>query len=91
MMLNAEFLGFRPSQIGAASLLLAVKLNHSVCDREKNLKDRKILTSELDLHARPLKMWDPAVEKLTGLSVIRDVKPLYITLFNRIFKPKVLI
>ena len=91
MMLNAEFLGFRPSQIGAASLLLAVKLNHSICDSEKSLKDRKILNSEPDLHARPLKMWDPAVEKLTGLNVIRDVKPLYITLFNRIFKPKVLI
>ena len=91
MLLNAEFLGFRPSQIGAASLLLAVKLNHSISDREKNKKDKKILTSELDLHARPLKTWDPAIEKLTGLSVIRDVKPLYTTLFNRIFKPKVLI
>ena len=87
MMLNADFLRFRPSQIGTVSFLLAVKISFYSRNERRDAEGYRNLNDELDPHAKPLEMWTPAVEQLTGLSLTTDIKPLYYKLFRHIFKP----
>ena len=73
MMLNADFLRFRPSQIGTTSFLLAVKISFYTRNESKETEGYRNLNDELDPHAKPLQLWTPAVEQLTGLSLTRDI------------------
>ena len=87
MMLNADFLRFRPSQIGTVSFLLAVKISFYTRNERRDTEGYRNLNDELDPHAKPLQMWTPTVEQLTGLRLKKDIQPLYSKLFRCIFKP----
>jgi len=73
MQKDASFLQYKPSQMAAASLTLAVRTHF---DR----KVAKTLVGSRDLQYQvydEMKMWTSNIEKITGVSVENDLRPVY--------------
>lgn len=91
MLLHSNFLCFQPSQIGASSLLLAIRINFHSLKVDSGKEGDDVILPFNDERSTPLQMWTPEVERLTGLTCAGQVEPAYKLLFSRVLKPRTVV
>ena len=78
MLRNADFLQFRPSQIAAAAITMAIRTHYDTKFKDIILSKHDFLDETYDV----MKMWTAEVEVTTKISVEDDLRPVYRLLKN---------
>ena len=97
---NDQFLNYKPSQIAAASLLLAINLSSStivaetfgfkkfpypeVLPEQKLQPTTPLNSNQISMPNNPLRLWREEIKQLTLLSPSRDIKDVYTKLIQTI-------
>ncbi len=73
MLLEGDFLQYRPSQIASASLILSMKMNNELNNSIKNYLFGSPEQTEEEVGT----LWNEKIEKLTGIDFNVDIKPVF--------------
>ena len=80
MLRNADFLQFRPSQIAAAAITMAIRTHYDTKFKDIILSKHDFLDETYDV----MKMWTAEVEVTTKISVEDELRPVYRLLKNEV-------